>query len=132
MPPKSKSAVWNSFDLVDGGKETRCKLCQTKLSYNASTTAMQNHLRAKHSLALGAATTSSTSGGRAEHFNVENWLRIVFRSSDVTPADHLVLMPQCCNVEKHFKFKFKYPSRLAKNADPFISVAVCWVVAATY
>ena len=50
MPPKSKAAVWNRFDLVDGGKKTRCKLCQAKLAYNASTTAMQSHLRAKHGL----------------------------------------------------------------------------------
>ena len=64
MPPKSKSAPWNSFDLVDGEKDTQYKLCQAKLAYNASTTAMQNHLRAKHGLALGATTTTSVSGGQ--------------------------------------------------------------------
>ena len=79
------------------------------------------HVRPKHGLALGATTTGSTSGGQ---------LRISGTHYSQTTMTKYQKTPQCCNVEKHFKFNFKYPSHLAKNGNPSISIAVCWVVAA--
>ncbi len=43
----NKGYVWSSFDKINEN-EVQCKLSRTRLAYHRSSTAMHNHLRAKH------------------------------------------------------------------------------------
>ena len=54
-----RSEVWKHFDLVSP-KQTKCKKCDTCLTYNASTSTMLHHLRAVH----GVTTKASDAGSK--------------------------------------------------------------------
>lgn len=50
---KFKSEVWNFFQIVEGGDKTKCRFCETKLSYKSnSTKSMWDHVKSKHSFEM--------------------------------------------------------------------------------
>lgn len=42
------SEVWKYFYKLGDNKLVKCKMCNTKLKYSASTSVMWNHLKNKH------------------------------------------------------------------------------------
>lgn len=50
---KFKSEVWQFFEKVEGGDKTKCKFCDTTLSYKSnSTKSMWDHVKSKHAFQM--------------------------------------------------------------------------------
>ena len=60
MPP-AVTSVWKYFKRTNDGKQVKCNLCSTELTYNGRTSNMLNHLRGRHPT---ESTLSAPSGGK--------------------------------------------------------------------
>ena len=50
---KYNSEVWRFFEIVEGGDKTKCKFCNTTLSYKSnSTKSMWDHVKSKHAFQM--------------------------------------------------------------------------------
>ena len=61
------STVWQHFDVVDGKKSVRCKVCSATFKYMSSTSSLQYHLRNSpgcNSRPSSQANANDVSGGR--------------------------------------------------------------------
>ena len=47
MPP-AVSSVWKYFKRTNDGKQVKCSLCSTELTYTGGTSNMLNHVRGRH------------------------------------------------------------------------------------
>lgn len=66
------SDIWQFFRQVqvDNVKYTECTVCREKIRFFSGTTNMMNHLKAKHPLSIGSATTTLKARSPGDHGSV--------------------------------------------------------------